>query len=729
MNNDDKIRDYLNEPEIPEELEPERIREMLEKQAPVKKRAGIKRTALRVTAGAAACAVVCGGTVALAGKNGLISRDGSSAESSNSSASEILAPYMAGASDYAQVYELFEKSHKKYQKRMKSYSRYDTSGIAFDNGDAVMEEAEESYEAPADAAQSLDIGSTDGYGAGPDDEAVEFSDTHDQEEGVREADKVKTNGKYIYYLTNSYGDIGESRPILRIAEADNGAFAASAELDLIPETDYSEETAFDVTVFDMYIYDDMIAVIGNVFAYPDGQYLTDGYYYSYDWYSNSESQCFVSFYTVDLQPELIGTYFQDGSYHDVRISPDGYMYLLSDYTSAPFESVEEEEVEMYIPTCGTLSECQPVLPEDILMPDDVIEPSERLSYTLISSIDLNTPGEFSPVSQKALAGYTGQIYCSADNLYTAVGWEDTDITRIAIGGGQIEPMASGTVEGYVNDQFSMSEYGGYFRVATTRQKWDENGNFITDIFGIERTSEYISDNLVYVLDLDLNVVGSIDDFGNGETIKSVSFSGDMAYVVTYEQTDPLFAIDLTDPAAPTITDSFQILGYSTYMEKWDEGLLFGFGADADENGIETGVKAVMFDNSDPADLQEVGKIAFNNDYDPETYNGTWVGSVARWDRKALLIAPEKNLIGIPLTYNDNSYDEETGRYGYRSWSEVAFLAYEEGDFTLRASLDLGDYVEPVDRVIYIGDYIYALSGDKFTAIDYYSLDVTDTVEF
>ena len=104
MNNDDKIRDFLNEPQIPEELSPERIREMLEKEAPVKKRAGIKKTAMRITAGAAACAVICGGAV-YAGKNGMISRDGGSSSSEESSqmssAEELaeLAPYMSSASD------------------------------------------------------------------------------------------------------------------------------------------------------------------------------------------------------------------------------------------------------------------------------------------------------------------------------------------------------------------------------------------------------------------------------------------------------------------------------------------------------------------------------------------------------------------------------------------------------------------------------------------------------
>ena len=734
MNNDDKIRDFLNEPQIPEELSPERIREMLEKEAPVKKRAGIKKTAMRITAGAAACAVICGGAV-YAGKNGMISRDGGSSASEESSemssAEELaeLAPYMSSASDYAEVYQLFQKSHEKNQKKIEAdrrkYSGSYTNSAVYDD---EMDYAEESFSAEAPAMNSDEIGIADGegYGSGPEETTPEFSETHDQEEGVREADKVKTDGKYIYYLTNTYDEERECpASYLRIAEAKDGEFIGSNTLDLTPEVG-ADEAITEVSAFDMYVYDDMIAIIGTTYNYHDIDELEDEIpYYNY-W---GKSQCFVSFYTTGMEPELIGTYYQDGYFSDVRIAPDGYMYLLSNYGTRSFEEVDEENVEQYIPVCGLADECEVMPAEDILMPDDCIEPTEYLNYTVVTSFDLNTPGEFAVASQKALAGCSGNIYCSADNLYTTIGYEDTSITRIAIGGGEITPMASGTVEGYVNDQFSMSEYNGYFRVATTRQKWNESGNFITDMFGIPRSTEYVSDNMVYVLDLDMNQVGYIDNFGKNETIKSVNFSGDLAYVVTYERTDPLFAIDLSDPTNPLITDSFKILGYSSYMEKWDEGLLFGFGADADANGVETGVKAVMFDNSDPENLQEVGKISFNSNYSYDDYSGYWVSSPAQWDRKALLLAPEKNLICIPLNYNDHTYDSETDTYNYRSWSEIAFLAYENGDFTLRAELELGDYVDPVDRAVYIGDYIYALSGKKFTAIDYYSLDVTDTIEF
>ena len=125
----------------------------------------------------------------------------------------------------------------------------------------------------------------------------------------------------------------------------------------------------------------------------------------------------------------------------------------------------------------------------MLLPIQFPDAKTLLSYTVISGIDLNESGEFTVVDNKALAGFTGTIYSSADNIYAAVqNGSDSDITRIAFDSGNIEPMASGTVEGYVKDQFSMSEYDGYFRIATTINKFHDNSSIIGDIFNTNEPS-------------------------------------------------------------------------------------------------------------------------------------------------------------------------------------------------------------------------------------------------
>lgn len=486
------------------------------------------------------------------------------------------------------------------------------------------------------------------------------------------------------------------------------------QIDVTPETYLDDGWEQEIYINDMYLYNDIIAVIGTSYS-SYSVYDDDCYNYDYD------NKCFVSFY--DKNAELIGTYWQDGYYSDVRIAPDGYMYLVSTYNSYQFDEIGGvDDTAKYIPECGIndTTECMP--PEDILLPEDTLDNYGNLSYTIIGSIDLTVSAQFTPADTKALAGYTGELYTSAENIYTTVGWEDTDITRISVSGGSITPVASGTVEGYVKDQFSMSEYDGYFRIATTINKWTDNSNFFTDMLGIATDSEHIQDNRVYVLDMDLNEVGCVSGFGENETIKSVNFSGNMGYVVTYEQTDPLFAIDLSNPAEPFITDEFKILGYSTYMQNWTDGLLLGFGVDADENGIENGVKIVMFDNSDPYNLQEVGLYAINRT------DNNYISSPATWERKQLLIAPEKNIIGIPLSIYSYDDNEDVSKYMFFEYADGEFVPKGEIAKTLSYDDKYSDLCY-YDRALYIGGYVYVVSADKFVSADIDTITIKDEVDF
>ena len=589
----------------------------------------------------------------------------------------------------------------------------------------------------------------------PDDEdenTSEHSETYNQEEGVLEADIVKTDGKNIYYLYNSdegslsyelgFSDYycGTSAK-LNIAAIENGKFTDSQTIDIGVASDYAFGDGYKDTsmyVSDMYLYNDMLLVVGTVSGGKEEEIkapLVDRMfgYDEIETYYSSKSAVFVSVYSTDEDHRLIDTYYQEGSYDDARISPDGYMYLISSYITQDLGNIDEDQLDGYIPKCGVGKNTLFISPEDILMPEEELAESETFSCTVIGSLDLNVSGEISAVDSKALAGYTGEIYSSAGNLYTTVGWDDTEVTRIAISEGNITPAANGNVEGRVKDQFSMSEYGGYFRIATTKDSYEDTTEDYTwyDENNVPHTESYAvhsrtkRDNRVYVLDMDMNIVGSLADFGIDEEIKSVNFSGDTAYVVTYEQTDPLFAVDLSDPANPTIMDEFKILGYSTYMQQWQDGMLLGFGVSADEDGIEQGIKLTMFDNSDPYNLDALDTYEINRS---ENYED-WISSVAVWERKALLIAPEKNLIGVPVmkeTWNDSED-------GFNAKSSYVFFSFEDGKFVYKGEIggDITDYNENdvFYRSVYAGDYVYVLCGNKFIAADIGTMEVTDEVVF
>lgn len=732
-NNDnvDKIKKALEKEPVPEELSPENVKKMLDEKAPAKKRSRI-RVGTRIAAGAAACAVVGASAVCFGNQSGLLDKDRKASRSEMTSGlnykkdgdkTEKVGSYMSGASDYSEIYTLFGESYKRVQKS---------------NSDTVYGEAGIMEDSVAESAAPADTGVSEATGASSDTGSGEFYETYDQEQDVLEADAVKTDGERIYHINNYYEPeedglyYNDVVCYLEVADADNGTLTPSAKIDLsdIFGGYYTKYDNSSFNVDDMYLYNDMVVVIGS------------GYSYSNDDYSECYTTC-AAFFTAGDDPQLIDVYSQDGAYSDVRISPDGYLYLVSNYETASYTDIEDENmIAEYIPACGVNDDINYLAAGDIFLPEEGFVDSYNLSYTLIGSIDLNTSGAATPVQTKALAGYMGSIYCSSDNLYTAYGWDDTDITRFSIGAGEITPVASCTIEGVVKDQFSMSEYNGYFRVAATKDTYKEIYHEYDytddDIYWWDAfidssddsgyyTYKFISrENRVYVLDLDLNEVGSVKGFGEDENIKSVSFSGDMAYVVTYRQIDPLFSIDLSDPTSPVILDELELPGYSTYMQQWGDGQLLGFGV-ADDNGISNGVKLVMFDNSDPNELRQTGSVEILGSEDETSWISVY--SEAQWERKALMIAPEKNLIAVPICRNEYNYSSD-GSYDRNEYYYV-FFSYENGEFVQRGMIepDTDSSDTGFNRAIYIGDYVYVVVNNTITAADIETFTVTDSVTF
>ncbi len=804
MKNDDKLKEQMNSEPVPDRLRPENIKIMLDNEAPKKKRKGIAVS--RITAAAAACAVI-GGTAAYNWNNGKINKSSDNSLIEPTTKQDVRTPeakpaepetkkfsYMSGAESYEQIYNMFEEANKKAKKAAaKTYGAMTKSNFAVE--EAMPDSADEEVDVPK--TNGGEYSSNAGLGGSgeiepevpvistSDDEKTtepvtepateptteaeteptteaekdpEHSDTYYQEQDVLEADIVKTDGKHIYYLGNDMKGKYNS-PVLRVANVKDGKFTSQSSVDLKSDINKNAEE-YTITVNDMYIYNDMIAIIGtdytSIYSYSNG-----------DFCGSCNGSTFVAFYTTGDQPELIDVYTQDGSYDDVRISPDGYMLLLSDYTSYSFDNIENSGNEnRYIPSYGCRDDVKLIPAEDILLPADDVngfcENGYNLPYTVIGSIDLNESGAPKSYDIKSLAGYTGSIYCSADNLYSAsYSWNDdntTEITRISIKDGDIVPMAGGTVQGSIKDQFSMSEYDGYFRVAATytetekvfhKYSDDYDYGFFEGIWnsivsdddeeGYYTYNTIKTDTRVYVLDMDMNIVGSVGELGVGEQLKSASFSGNMAYVVTFRQTDPLYAVDLSNPQNPVVLDEFKINGFSTYMQPWGDGLLLGFGQDADDNGRISGLRLTMFDNSDPNNLKAADVFTWNSQYfledDIRNQSESYYSSEATYQRKALLIAPEKNLIGVPINKETYSYDNDYNAE-YSAVYQYVFFRFEDGKF-----VEIGDISTPVNgwddyntisrynRALYIGDYVYTLSSNKFIAAEISTLEITDELVF
>jgi uncharacterized secreted protein with C-terminal beta-propeller domain len=106
----------------------------------------------------------------------------------------------------------------------------------------------------------------------------------------------------------------------------------------------------------------------------------------------------------------------------------------------------------------------------------------------------------------------------------------------------------------------------------------------------------------------LEQVGRLDGLGKDESVQGVRFAGPLAYVVTFRRTDPLFVVDLADPAHPRVAGSVGLLGYSAYLHPLGNGLLLGIGQDATADGGRTGLLMSLFDVSDPASPRLLDRV-------------------------------------------------------------------------------------------------------------------------
>jgi beta propeller domain-containing protein len=175
--------------------------------------------------------------------------------------------------------------------------------------------------------------------------------------------------------------------------------------------------------------------------------------------------------------------------------------------------------------------------------------------------------------------------------------EQTEIHRFDItGGGAPSYLGSGTVPGRLLNQYALSEYAGYLRVATTSEQ-----------FGPQQQSA------VYVLKADTMArVGSVSGLGKGQRIYSVRFIGSVGYVVTFRQVDPLYTLDLSVPAHPRVAGELELTGYSAYLAPAGDGRLLGIGQQADSQGRTTGLQVALFDVRDPAHPTRLAQLVKND---------------------------------------------------------------------------------------------------------------------
>ncbi len=531
----------------------------------------------------------------------------------------------------------------------------------------------------------------------------DHSDTNNQVLGVQESDIVKNDGEYIYYYNSSKDKI-------YIIKANNGNPEQISKLD-----------TSEFSVISMFLLNDTLAVIGS-----QKNFSNDTLPEKHDL---DKTHCNYYDITNKDNPKLRYSTNQDGFYVDSRAIAD-MVYIITKYY------VYDDNDNYFIPECNN----QKLNAELIYIPDHI----NSTSFTIITAFDSRSENNNFKSSLSILGG-ASTVYSGKENLYFTeyspmkndisglVPASNTAIYRIALNNGTLTLNGSGCVPGNINNQFNIDENGDILRIAT-------NIRFckITDDVTVSFSNEDTV-NRVFCLDKTLSIIGESDDLGKTEQIKSVRYIGDIAYVVTFRQTDPLYAVDLSDPENPKVLSELKIDGFSTYMHPYGENYIIGIGFDADpETGITTGLKITAFDFSDPAKVFDISS------YIIKWYDGDNSGhyeTEAVYDHKALLIDYKKGIIAIPLT--KTTYVVETifeEPYTYEEWTSHAktsfiFLSFDGKTLRENSTIDISEYTGDYYhsnrniRALYIGNYGYILDNEKVLSISLETMNIIAEIDF
>lgn len=656
----DKLKQSTEKTPVPESLAPDQIMKMLEENnstqasGHIPKKHGFSR-GHRMRGGLIAAALVLVVGIGAHIRQQNLSSDSATFSTKGSSSIGTSSGKLASsdtletATDYDEVYTYLQS----YQDEL------DSSSVTGSTDSGIVMYSTET----ADSGARTDSSSSSSDSATASARAVDtsFSDTNVRTEGVGEADIVKTDGSYLYTLKANSQEIS----IVDIR---------SDQMKVVSSISLNEN--FQASEF--YLSDQKLFVLGNM---QNTQVDSD----SKTLYRGSCTRIQTYDLTDINNPKSIGTVDQSGYYRTSRFK-DGYLYVFSDYYI--YDTITKKDYPSYVPLVG----------DNLLKQSDIYLPTNHAAdqYLVVSSVSASSPDK--AADQKAVMSENGEVYVSENNIYiyeytnssiladNLAAKNQTILRKLSYNKGKLSGSAQGKVKGYLNDSFSIDEYDNTLRLVTT----------VTHNVGSSSQS-----NSVYVLDADLKTIGKIEDLAKNEQVYSARFLGDTGYFVTYEQTDPLFSVDFSDPKNPKILGKLKIPGFSEYLHFYSDNLLLGIGMDTDENGITNGVKISMFDISDPSDVKEVSKYTLDQYYYSDVFS----------DYRAALVDPEKNLIGFPLSGSANQY---------------VILSYDKDQgFQVQMQEEVNGNSYLGTRGVYANEKFYVINGNAIEAYrmgDYVKID-------
>lgn len=646
--------------------------------------------------------------------------------------------------------DLDQSSLKTFSSRaeLEQFLKENQDNQDFYGGNGVLEDSIARMESGDGAVTSAVSGASSAAGGSTgsietESRATDFSETNIQVEGVDEPDIVKNDGKYIYVVS------GQKVVIINAFPADSMEVLSEIESkgvrDIFVNGDKlvifgneysraSETTAkiYDITDRENPVLDKEIAVDGN---YVTARMIGDNIYLVANQYVNrggvilpgiavngmrteiavsdisyfpypDRSYTFTNILAIDIDDgEFESQTYLTGASHTIYVSEDN-IYLTYSKRISNKIFFEEAVEDVFIPLVpGDVAEDI----RDAMDSDKEFREKQREVEDIITDYSNDLRGQEKGDFDKKLRD-AGEDFQKT----LAKKIEVTIIHKIGIDGLDIEYKENGEVPGHLLNQFSMDEFEGNFRVATTTGNTWGQGNSL---------------NHMYVLDEDLKVIGSVDDLAEGERIYSVRFMGKRAYMVTFRQVDPLFVIDLSDPENPEVLGQLKVTGFSSYLHPYDENHIIGIGKEATEQGRVQGVKIAIFDVSDVENPIETAKYEVDK---------RWSDSNALYDHKAFLFDKEKNLLVLPMSYSEKTGVHANGYDIFKNWQGAFVFNIASDEISLRGKIDhmkdntdnRGYYYSQyaVQRSLYMDDTLYTISRTLIKANELDDLTFIDEVE-
>lgn len=552
-----------------------------------------------------------------------------------------------------------------------------------------------------------------------------YSSTNLQEEGVDESDIVKNDGQNIYVLRGNIIHVIQALPADAVSEV------ATIELDGQGDSLYLREGKLVALTQRWSWYHPWTgsggAEVDATVSVEASDILVGG-----DDNDGAESTVTVIDVSNPAAPVIEATIKFEGSLASSRLIANRLYLVLATTPRLPPNPIplliNAMPLDEWIPDYETTAADGTVVASgDIGSWQDFYRPDYPDGYSIVTVVTVDVDAPTSPFKTTAISADAGTIYASTEALYvTDTDYDyssgssrtDTAIHKLSFTQDGTAYRGTGLVPGRLLSQYSLGEYQGYLRVATTVEEFN-NGDARLD-------------NNVYVLkesgseDATLPVVGKIEGIAPGEQIYAARFLGNRGFLVTFRRVDPLYTLDLTDPAAPVIVGELKVPGFSDHIQLLDENHLLTIGKDAQDAGNFAwiqGLQLSIFDVTDPANPTLLHK---------ELIGGRGTSSEANQNPKAFNYYPERQALAFPAdVYGTSSggptwgRHEFTGLYVYRVTVENGF------EFLGRISSSEGTnaggcflYYYGFTRGVFIGDTVYSVTERNVKAADLSAVEAT-----